>query len=120
MQISPLTVALLERYGTPILTFEQAAAVLKFPTSKAAYTARRRGRFPCKVICTGTKLSVSVVELARFCETGLPASQTLPIQQNRSHVGRRGGRPSKAEQVQAAALGISVKELRAQRAGDAA
>ncbi|MCB5206722.1 hypothetical protein [Methylovorus mays] len=84
---------LLSLYG-PALTFDEAARLLKFNNIRTAYTARARGRFPVRTIDLGGKLGCSIVDIARFIETG-----EFQEAASNSYVAKRPGRPSKKEKM---------------------
>lgn len=90
----------------------EAGAFLGFPTVGSCYVARSRREFPVRVVRMGSGLRVMTSDLLDFLRTGV--SQATPRQGKA--VARPGaGRPRRSEQVQAAAMGLSVRELRAQK-----
>lgn len=86
--------ALLDRYGRPTITFEEAAQALTFNSIKTAYTARFRGKFPVRVIDLGGRLGCTVADLAEFLETGVPQTDRPSEPQK-----KKPGRPSKTERA---------------------
>lgn len=82
-----------------------------YPTPGAVYVAKSRGEFPLRVIRTGAGLRVMTSDLIDFIRTGISQSEKrLAATTKRNVVGR----PTKAEEMEAAARGITVRELRAQ------
>lgn len=91
---SALFTALLDRYGRPTITFEEAAQALAFRHIKTAYTARRRGTFPVRVIDLGGRLGCTVADLAEFLTTGVQ-QKDIPSAPQR----KKPGRPTNAERA---------------------
>lgn len=92
--MSALLQTLLDRYGRPCLTFEEAAQALAFRHIKTAYTARRRGVFPVRVIDLGGRLGCTVADLADFLDTGVPQTDRPSEPQK-----KKSGRPTNAERA---------------------
>lgn len=97
--VSILLERLYERYGRPTLTFEEAAEALSFRHTQTAYTARKRGKFPIRVIDLGGRLGCTIVDLAEFLATGVPQADCSVPQR------RKPGRPTNAERARRAAEG---------------
>lgn len=89
--MSSVFIALLDKFG-PTVTFQQASVILKFNNVKTAYTARRRGIFPVRVIDLGGRLGCSVADLAEFIQSGVAQSSN-----SKTAATRRPGRPSNLE-----------------------
>jgi hypothetical protein len=79
---------LLEKFGVA-LTFEEAAAALKYPSLTAAKSARQRGTFPVAIRKAGDRHLCSAADIAAFLD-GSAAPLSPPISQPRR------GRPTKA------------------------
>lgn len=93
-RFSELLKQLLDRFG-PSLSFSDAATrVLRFPTSRAAYQARRRGKFPVRVDDVSGRLIVSAFSLAAFQMDGKPQHDQVSAPQK-----KKSGRPTNAEQT---------------------
>lgn len=71
-----------EKYGVT-LTFEEAAAVLKYPSLTAAKSARQRGTFPIPIRRAGDRHLCSSADMAAFLEG---ATQRLPRGRPRKEV----------------------------------
>lgn len=100
MSVSMLLSALLERYGRPTITFEEAAEALGYRKIQTAYAARRRKKFPLRVLDIGGRLGCSVVDLAEFLVTGEQQMDRPSVPQKRMP-----GRPTNAERARRAAEG---------------
>lgn len=81
-----------------------------YPTAGAVYVAKSRGEFPLRVIRTGAGLRVMTSDLIDFIRTGISQSEKRLAPAQYKGVGRT----TKAEEMEAAARGITVRELRAQ------
>lgn len=108
-KLSPLAATLIERFGRPILSLVEAGQQIGFKSPGAIYVARHKGKFPLQVIDSGGALMVSVVEVARFVETGRPAHAALSVTPVRR--GKGGGRPTKAEQIRRRELAALAGEV---------
>lgn len=95
---------LLSLYG-PVLNFQEAATLLKFNNIKTAYTARARGRFPVRTIDLGGKLGCSIVDLARFLESGEFQKNNID-----ATASKRPGRPSKRDKLKKQLVSQRVSE----------
>lgn len=102
---------LLEKYpvSLPLLA---AGKFVNLHTASAVYTSRSRGQFPLKISEAGGHAIVFTHDIIDFLRTG--KSQANKNQKKIKNVGTGRGRPNKTEQVEAARLGLSVAELRAQ------
>lgn len=98
--------------GVAQLQFLKAAQLLSYKSDDAAYIARKRCQFPVRVRQVGKRLVVFVSDLINYLETGENQADKSVPQIKRTFVVRT-GRPSKRESLQAAAAGLTVKELRA-------
>lgn len=92
-RFSELLALLLGRLG-PSMDFPVAARELGFPTPRAAYLARRRGKFPVRVVDIGGRLAVLTADLADFLATGRPQTDE-PSAPPR----KKPGRPTNAERA---------------------
>lgn len=99
-QISLLLAELLKQYG-PILTLEEGARVLKFPTVKSIRTAFLAGRLPVRLREVGGRQAFFLEDLIEFLETGIKQEQVLKPRKLAPPVrtGKKVGRPTKAEQI---------------------
>lgn len=99
-QISPLLAELLKQYG-PILTLEEAAKVLKYPSVKAIRAAFHTGRLPVRLRDVGGRQCVFLEDIVEFILTGKKQEQTLKPRKLAPPVrtGKKIGRPTKAEQI---------------------
>jgi len=92
--------------------FLKAARTLGYPSDDAAYIARKRGQFPVRVRQVGKRLVVFTSDLISYLTNGeTQAEQSVP--QLKRTFAVRTGRPTKRESIQAAAAGLTVKQLRA-------
>lgn len=97
---SELLKQLMDRFG-PTLSFTDAATrVLRFPTSRAAYQARRRGKFPVRVDDVSGRLIVSAYSLATFQMDGKSQHD-----QDSAPARKKSGRPTNAERARRARAG---------------
>lgn len=99
------------------LTIEQAAEALGV-SSNSIYIQRSRHQFPVRVITVGRRAYILLSDLVRYLEDGRSQiSASAPICRYVTHptvaAGRGRGRPTKAEQLAAEALGVTVREYRA-------
>ncbi|MHB9118432.1 MAG: hypothetical protein ACYC2R_09180 [Burkholderiales bacterium] len=97
MSVSMLLSALLERYGRPTITFEEAAQALSYTRIQTAYAARRRKKFPLRVIDIGGRLGCTVLDLAEFLVTGKPQGDKPSEPQK-----KKPGRPTNVERAERA------------------
>lgn len=99
-QISPLFGELLRLYG-PILSLEEAAKVLKYPSVKAIRTAFHAGRLPVRLRDVGGRQAFFLEDIVEFLITGRKQEQFLKPRKLAPPVrtGKKVGRPTKAEQV---------------------
>jgi len=99
MSVSMLFSALFDRYGRSILNFEEAARELGYKSLVTAYSARRRKKFPIRVLDVGGRLSCTVADLAEFLATGQPQTdrESEPLK-------KKPGRPTNAERARRAAM----------------
>ena len=99
-QISPLFGELLRLYG-PILSLQEAAKVLKYPSVKAIRTAFHAGRLPVRLREVGGRQAFFLEDIVKFVETGKKQDQTLKPRRLAPPVrtGKKIGRPTKAEQI---------------------
>lgn len=98
-----------------IVSFTVAAEIIGF-TRKGAYTARARSQFPVRVRQAGCHLTVFLTDIVEYLTTGVSQSEqsvALLTDKYKRVFKVRTGRPSKRESLEAARLGVSVKELRA-------
>lgn len=92
-----------------------AAAVLSY-TPAAAYISRKRGIFPIRVRRIGGKLVCFKSDIEEYLRTGESQAVQSVALISKKQVPTT-GRPRKSESLEAARLGISVREMRAQKAG---
>ena len=92
--------------------FADAARMLGFRSTAAAYTARCRGTFPVRVTRIGAGLAVRTSDLIDYLRTG--QNQATPREVRREIQPHHAGRPTKSEQVEAQRRHLTVRELRAQ------
>lgn len=107
--------------GQIFLRLAQAGQVIQ--TSEATlFRLRRQGRAPFPICQIGNKLVVHVDDVAHAV-LGLARAPASPVCQQQSAAARAGGiaargksgRPKNSEVAEAMRLGLTVKELRAQR-----
>ena len=98
--ISPLFGELLKLYG-PILSLQEAAKVLKYPSVKAIRTAFHTGRLPVRLRDVGGRQAFFLEDIVQFIETGKKQDQLLRPRKLAPPVrtGKKIGRPTKAEQI---------------------
>lgn len=89
--MSAILAYLLEKFGVS-LTFEEAAAALRYPSLAAAKSARQRGTFPIPIRKAGDRHICNAADIAAFLD-GTAAPLSPPIQRPRR------GRPTKAEVI---------------------
>lgn len=98
----------------------QAGAMLNMNTMGAIYSSKHRGDFPLRITSAGGRGIVLTSDMINFLRTG----------ESQSHLNKKkvkvkvkdeqsGGRPRKEETVEAARLGITVPQLRAQLKAEA-
>lgn len=96
------------------MPFGTSGRIIGFPTLAAAHTARARGTFPVRTRQEGGRLVVFTSDLVEYLQTGKSqAGQSCASIKKTFRV--KTGRPTKREQLEAARLGLSVSELRAQQ-----
>lgn len=100
------------QFGTPLIGFDQAAPLLNLKSKNAASMAVHRGIFPVPIRRFGEKKLVSLLDVAAFAcgeeiETGPGCEDPNPY--------KKQGRPTRAEQLEAARAGMTVGELRQAR-----
>jgi hypothetical protein len=99
-------------------TFQTVGEVLGYPSHNAAYIARRTGTFPVRVRRIGGRLVVFTADLVTYLQTGeSQASQSVELKPRKNNYKPRSGRPTKRESLEAAKLGLTVKQFRAQATG---
>lgn len=103
---------LYSQFKTPLISFDQAAPLLNLKSKNAANMAVHRGIFPVPVRRFGEKKLVSLLDVAAFAcgeeiKTGPGCEDPNPY--------KKQGRPTKAEQLEAARAGVTVGELRRAR-----
>ena len=91
---------LLRLYG-PILSLEEAAKVLKYPSVKAVRTAFHTGRLPVRLRDVGGRQAFFLEDIVQFIETGKKQDQVLKPRKLAPPVrtGKKVGRPTKADQI---------------------
>jgi hypothetical protein len=97
------------------LDFVQCGEIVNY-TPAACYVARSRGQFPVRVRQQGGRLICHTADLIDYITNGVSqANQSVkPIRKSCKKTGQT-GRPSKRESLDAAAAGLTVKQLRAQK-----
>lgn len=91
--LSPLFQELLKHYP-PVLSLDQAAHLLNFPSVNAVRVAVSRGRFPVLVKDVGGRRCLFLRDCVDFLESGIPQ-----VYDNTKETKKRGrGRPTKAQQ----------------------
>lgn len=101
--------------NSAVLEFTRAAQIAFGKSPSAAYAERARGTFPVRVRQHGKRLVVFTSDLIQYLQTGeSQAEQSAPLIRKICKV--KTGRPSKRESIDANARGLSIRELRAQRA----
>lgn len=90
-----------------------AGRFVNFNTPTSVYTARHRGKFPLKISRFGGNDLVMTSDLIDFLRTGKSQADK---NKKAVKIKREGtfGAPTKVERCEAARLGLSIKELRAQ------
>lgn len=118
VKTNPVIPAILAAHPVKSSFTEAATKYLNY-TAAAAYSARKRGVFPVRVRAEGEKLVVFTADLIAYIESGeSQAELSAPQLKTKYHRTARQyevktGRPTKRESLEAAKLGVSVKELRA-------
>lgn len=107
--INVVAANLMDKYPVS-LAFVSAGEMLGFRTANACYVARARGDFPVRVTRAGAGLRVMTHDLIDYITTGKSQAAIKPT----SSTSTGKGRPSRVEQAEAIARGLSVRELRAQ------
>jgi hypothetical protein len=99
-EASPLFGELLKLYG-PILSLQEAAKVLKYPSVKAIRTAFHAGRLPVQLRDVGGRQAFFLGDIVEFLTTGKKQDQVLKPRKLAPPVrtGKKVGRPTKAEQI---------------------
>lgn len=98
------------------MSIAEAGKVIGYRTTAACLTARQRGKFPLRVREIGNKLVVTIYDLIEYVKSGeSQADQSIQIRKKPRKYSSNTGRPSKRESLDAAAAGITVPQLRAQR-----
>lgn len=82
--MSQLFIVLLERFGL-VLSLEDAAPLLSYPSTAAARQALYRGTFPVPVKRAGRKLIISTLDIASFLDG---SGHKNPVEQTTSSRGR--------------------------------
>ena len=97
------------------LDFVQCGEIVNY-TPAACYVARSRGQFPVRVRQQGGRLICHTADLIDYITNGVSqANQSVkPIRKSCRKTSQT-GRPSKRESLDAAAAGLTVKQMRAQK-----
>lgn len=103
--------SIIEKYPAQ-MSFVTSGAILGI-TPAACYVLRSRGRYPVRVRQQGGRLVVFTSDQIDYLNTGISQAElsVKPIRKSRKI---KTGRPTKREELEAKARGLSVKELRAQ------
>jgi hypothetical protein len=92
--ITPLYSELLKQYS-PVLSLEEAAPLLKFPSVNSVRLAFSRGKFPVRIRKVGGSQRIFLSDLAEYLETGVAQDQPLKPRSQK----KRAGRPPKVEEI---------------------
>ena len=98
----------------PVLSFAETAALLGYSTASAGFVSRQRGIFPVRVRQIGKKLVCFRTDLDQFLSDGISQAPASVPALKKTVAAKKTGRPRKTETLEAARLGLSVAELRAQ------
>lgn len=102
--MSVLFDSLFQKFG-PSLNFGDAAPLLSYPSVEAARQSRARGTFPLPVRQAGSRLIVSVLDVAKFLDGEL----SPPLRSSRRGAPRKAERLAKQAAQAAAALSTSTQ-----------
>lgn len=100
MQQNPSSTILSEllKLYLPVLTLEEGAKLLRFPTVNAVRIAKSRNHLPVPIRKVGGRSVFFLSDIANFLESGHPQCQVRPTLPQVEEPKRR-GRPRKAAQI---------------------
>lgn len=99
------------------LDFVECGSFINY-SSAASYVARSRGQFPVRVRQQGGRLVCHTADLINYIENGVNQAEMSVSPIRKKCKEGKVGRPTKRERLDAAARGLTVKQLRDSKEGE--